>query len=78
MRLAAAWPVSAAISADARRGWLLPIAREEGGLSDDTFDASGVLLRLLMAPERLSMVGTVRVDKLGGEVLCIERPEKGL
>jgi len=54
MRLAAAtWPVSAAMSAEAR---IVPTGREVGGLSEETFDASGVLLRLLMMLDMLRMI----------------------
>ena len=64
MRFAPAWPVRAATSAEARSGWLPPMTRDEGGRSEDTLDASGVLLRLLMLPDRLSMIETVRVGGL--------------
>jgi hypothetical protein len=51
------------MSADARRWWLAPIAREEGGRSDEVlFDSTGVLFRLPMA-DMLSMV-MLKLEKL--------------
>lgn len=45
------------MSADARRPWVAaPIAREEGGRSDETLAASGVLFRLLIMLDMLSIL----------------------